>query len=188
MLLATQIALFVTQEIGARMALATGQGLTGLIRERFGVRWAAFAAMTMIVAANLGCIVSEFAGVSAALSLFGVPVAGQCARRGRRRHRPDQLWGSFSRPELLFVGIGVIVSAAYMISAILAKPDWVWRCRASSNPQGPFNGRLLPGRRGHGRHDHHAVGSGLHPGLCRGQAPASRGTARPNSSTCSSAC
>ena len=33
-LLATQVALFVTQEIGARMALATGQGLTGLIRER----------------------------------------------------------------------------------------------------------------------------------------------------------
>ena len=71
-LLATQIALFVTQEIGARIGLATGQGLTGLIRERFGVRWAAFAALTMIVA-NLGSTVSEFAGIGAALSLFGVP-------------------------------------------------------------------------------------------------------------------
>ena len=60
-LLVTQIALFVTQEIGARIGLATGQGLTGLIRERFGVRWAAFAALTMIVA-NLGSTVSEFAG------------------------------------------------------------------------------------------------------------------------------
>ena len=71
-LLVTQLALLVTQEIGARMGLATGKGLTGLIRERFGLRWAAFAALTMIVA-NLGSTVSEFAGIGAALSLFGVP-------------------------------------------------------------------------------------------------------------------
>ena len=73
-MLVTQLALLVTQEIGARLGLATGQGLTGLIRERFGLRWAAFAAMTMIIA-NLGSTVSEFAGIAAALSLFGVPAA-----------------------------------------------------------------------------------------------------------------
>src|SRR5207249_12194729 len=52
-LLVTAIALTVTQETGARLALATGQGLAGLIRERFGVRWTAFAVLTMLVA-NIG--------------------------------------------------------------------------------------------------------------------------------------
>src|SRR5437867_314144 len=71
-LLVTAIALTVTQETGARLALATGQGLAGLIRERFGVRWTAFAVLTMLVA-NLGTTVAEFAGMAAAFSLFGVP-------------------------------------------------------------------------------------------------------------------
>src|SRR5262245_18418083 len=121
-ILVTQVALFVTQEIGARIGLATGQGLAGLIRERFGVRWGAFAALTMI-AANLGSIVSEFAGISAALGLFGVPApvsaliaAGAVITLISR--------GSFSRVQYFFVFVGVIVSAAYIISAILAKPDW----------------------------------------------------------------
>src|SRR5207244_706653 len=71
-LLVTAIALTVTQETGARLALATGQGLAGLIRERFGVRWTAFAVLTMLVA-NLGTTIAEFAGMAAALGLFGVP-------------------------------------------------------------------------------------------------------------------
>ena len=109
----TQIALFVTQEIGARIGLATGQGLTGLIRERFGVRWAAFAALTMIVA-NLGSTVSEFAGISAALSLFGVPGAGQRAPRGRRRDHADQPRAASAASSTSSSAIGVLVSAAYI--------------------------------------------------------------------------
>jgi NRAMP (natural resistance-associated macrophage protein)-like metal ion transporter len=121
-ILVSQVALFVTQEIGARIGLATGQGLAGLIRDRFGVRWAAFAALTML-AANLGSIVSEFAGIGAALGLFGVPApisaiiaAGAVITLISR--------GSFSRVQYFFVFVGIIVSAAYIISAILAKPDW----------------------------------------------------------------
>ncbi len=52
-LLWTQVILFFTQEVGARLGLATGKGLMGLIRERWGVRWGAFAVITMLVA-NLG--------------------------------------------------------------------------------------------------------------------------------------
>ena len=85
--------------------------------------------------------------------------------------------GSFSRVQYLFVGIGVIVSAAYMISAILAKPDWGAGAPAPRASAGPVHRRLLAGRRRHGRHDDHAVGPGLHPGLRRGQAPAPRRTA-----------
>jgi len=71
-LLASQIVLFFTQEVGARLGLATGQGLAGLVRERYGVRWVAFMISTMLIA-NLGSIVAEFAGCSAALGLFGWP-------------------------------------------------------------------------------------------------------------------
>src|SRR5262245_16040794 len=44
------VALAVVQEMCARMGAATGKGLSDLIRERFGVRGAAFAMTTLIVA------------------------------------------------------------------------------------------------------------------------------------------
>jgi NRAMP (natural resistance-associated macrophage protein)-like metal ion transporter len=121
-ILVTQLALFVTQEIGARMGLATGQGLTGLIRERFGVRWAAFAAVTMI-AANLGSTVSEFAGISAALSLFGVPVPVSALLAAVAVITLISQ-GSFGRVQYAFVAIGLLVSIAYIVSAVLSRPDW----------------------------------------------------------------
>ena len=71
-LLASQIVLFFTQEVGARLGLATGQGLAGLVRERYGVRWATFMICTMLIA-NVGSIIAEFAGCGAALSLFNIP-------------------------------------------------------------------------------------------------------------------
>src|SRR5467141_4072928 len=40
--LASMIALAITQEVGARLGLATGQGFGGLLRERFGVRGPGF--------------------------------------------------------------------------------------------------------------------------------------------------
>lgn len=140
-LLATQIALFVTQEIGARMGLATGQGLTGLIRERFGVRWAAFAALTMI-GANLGSTVSEFAGISAALSLFGVPVPVSALLAAAAVITLISR-GSFSRVQYAFVGIGVLVSAAYIVSAALAHPDWGRAAQSLVVPHGAFNGAYM---------------------------------------------
>src|SRR5436309_14701455 len=110
-LLVTAIALVITQEVGARLALATGQGLAGLIRERFGVRWTAFAVLTMLIA-NLGTTIAEFAGMAAAPGLFGVPpqpspvlsaalVVLILAR------------GSFNRIQYAFVAIGAAVSIAY---------------------------------------------------------------------------
>lgn len=137
-LLATQIALFVTQEIGARMGLATGQGLTGLIRERFGVRWAAFAALTMI-AANLGSTVSEFAGIGAALSLFGVPTAVSAVVAAFAVITLISR-GSFGRVQYFFVAVGVLVSAAYVISAILAHPDWPLAIHSLVVPHLSLNG------------------------------------------------
>lgn len=132
-LLVTAVALTLTQEVGARLALATGQGLAGLIRERFGVRWTGFAVLTMLVA-NLGTTIAEFAGMAAALELFGVPpqlsavlsaslVVLLLAR------------GSFNRIQYAFVAIGAGVSIAYAASAYLAHPDWSQAARALVLPQ-----------------------------------------------------
>jgi NRAMP (natural resistance-associated macrophage protein)-like metal ion transporter len=121
-LLASQIVLFFTQEVGARLGLATGQGLAGLVRERYGVRWATFMICTMLVA-NVGSIIAEFAGVGAALSLFNVPdwiaalLAGTVVILLLTR-------GSYGKVQYLFVAVGLGVSIAYLISALLAHPNW----------------------------------------------------------------
>ena len=127
-ILASQVVLFFTQEVGARLGIATGKGLMDLIRERWGVRWVAFAAALMLIA-NLGTTVAEFAGIGSALEIFGVPpqissmlaavaVVGFIAL------------GSYSRVQYLFVGVGVMVSLGYAVSAMLAHPDWA---QAASN-------------------------------------------------------
>jgi NRAMP (natural resistance-associated macrophage protein)-like metal ion transporter len=121
-LLASQVVLFFTQEVGARLGLATGQGLAGLVRERYGVRWATFMICTMLIA-NVGSIIAEFAGVGAALGLFGVPdwiaalVAGTVVILLLTR-------GSYGKVQYLFVAVGLGVSIAYLISAVLAHPNW----------------------------------------------------------------
>jgi NRAMP (natural resistance-associated macrophage protein)-like metal ion transporter len=137
-LLATQIALFFTQEAGARLGLATGQGLTGLVRERFGVRWVAFMTLTMLVA-NIGSIVAEFAGTAAALSLFGVPPA-LSAILAATVVVLLLARGSFAKVQYLFVAVGVGVSLAYFVSALMAGPDWGKAATSLVVPSGSFNG------------------------------------------------
>ena len=120
--LASMVALFVTQEVGARLGLATGRGLLDLVREGFGIRWAALAIGTMLLA-NLGTTLAEFAGIGAALSLFGVPVyvsvivsvlvVGVLLSRA-----------GFLRVQYVFLAVGAGVSVAYVVSAILARPNW----------------------------------------------------------------
>lgn len=65
-------ALIVFHELGARMGCVTGQGLAGLIRERYGARAGVLAVLALLVA-NVGTTCAESAGVAAALGLAGVP-------------------------------------------------------------------------------------------------------------------
>jgi NRAMP (natural resistance-associated macrophage protein)-like metal ion transporter len=121
-LLVSQIVLFFTQEVGARLGLATGQGLAGLVRERYGVKWAAFMITAMLIA-NVGSIVAEFAGCGAAVSLMGLPswlgalLAAVVVVVLLTR-------GSYKWVQYIFVAVGALVSIAYFISALLAHPDW----------------------------------------------------------------
>jgi Mn2+/Fe2+ NRAMP family transporter len=132
-ILASQIVLFFTQEVGARLGLATGKGLIALIRERWGVRWTVFAAALML-AANLGSTVAEFAGIGTALGIFGVPPQISAAVAAVVVVAFIAL-GSYGRVQYLFVGIGIAVSMAYVISAFQAEPDWALAFKSMVNPQ-----------------------------------------------------
>ncbi len=106
--LASMLALAITQEVGARLGLATGQGFGGLIRQQYGVPRAAFAIGVMLLA-NLGDTVAEFA-VSSALAALAILFLLSRA--------------NFRRIQFVFLAVGIGTSLAYAISAILAHPDW----------------------------------------------------------------
>jgi NRAMP (natural resistance-associated macrophage protein)-like metal ion transporter len=115
------ISLGVTQEMGARMGAVTGKGFGGLIREKFGARWAAFAILIMLCA-NLGTTVAEFAGIAASLSIFNVsrficvPLAAAGIYFLIAKY-------DFPRVQRVFL-FSSLVYFTYVISGILAKPDW----------------------------------------------------------------
>ncbi len=113
------IALAIVQVMCARLGAFTGDGLGSLIREQFSLRMASFA-LIMFVIANVGLVVSEFAGIAAGLSLFGVsryvsiPIAAVC------------IWGlvvfaSYKYAERFFLVLS-LGFLAYPISAFLTHP------------------------------------------------------------------
>lgn len=115
------LALILFHELGARMGIVTGQGLTGLMRERYGVRLAALGVLALLVA-NIGTTCAEFAGVAASLDLAGVsryasvPVAAAGISA-------LVLLGSFHRVEHVFLLMSTLL-AAYIVAAFVTGPDW----------------------------------------------------------------
>ena len=75
------IALYVSEEMCARMGVVTGKGLSDLIREEFGFR-STFFVMLAAFAVDLGNTVAEFAGVAAAMQIFGISKYYRGAARG----------------------------------------------------------------------------------------------------------
>jgi len=120
-LLPITVALIVVQEICARMGVITGKGLADLIREQYGVK-VTFYIMVALLFANLANTVAEFAGVAAALEIFGVskylsiPAAALF------------VWwlivyGTYRRVENVFL-VACVFYVAYLISGIMARPPW----------------------------------------------------------------
>src|SRR5437879_7319708 len=68
-LLIAGLCLAIVQEMCARMRAVTGKGLSDLIREQFGVRWAALAMLALLIA-NTGVTVSEFLGIGASVQVL----------------------------------------------------------------------------------------------------------------------
>ena len=121
MLLPLTIALVVVQEMCARMGVVTGKGLADLIREQYGVK-ATFYIMAALLFANLANTMAEFAGVAAALEIFGVakyysvPLAAVFVWW-------LVVYGTYRRVEKVFL-IACVFYVAYLISGLLARPAW----------------------------------------------------------------
>jgi Mn2+/Fe2+ NRAMP family transporter len=107
--------------IAVRLGAVTGQGLAGLVRERYGVRAAALCTMALVVA-NLGTTCAEFAGVAAALGLAGVPVAVSVPLAAVSIVTLV-LAGSFHRVERILLALASAL-ALYIAAGLLAGPDW----------------------------------------------------------------
>jgi len=116
------IALYVSLEMCSRMGAVTGKGLSDLIREEFGFR-VTFFLMALVLVVNLGNVMAEFTGVFWASEVFGisrfiaVPLAGML------------VWalvvaGTAKAVERIFLTI-CVVYFSYVVSAFLAKPEWL---------------------------------------------------------------
>jgi NRAMP (natural resistance-associated macrophage protein)-like metal ion transporter len=117
----TAIALVIIQEMCARLGAYTGEGLVSLIREQFPLRIGMFAVLCLVVA-NVGIVVSEFAGIGAAFELFGVsryitvPIAAVAIWA-------IVIFGSYRYVERVCLVLA-LVFITYPIAMVLGHPDW----------------------------------------------------------------
>ena len=132
--------LAIVQEMVARLGVVTGQGLSDLIRDRFGVRWTVFA-MVVLLVANIANTVAEFAGASAALEIFGIPriVVVPIVAVGIWAL---VLFASYRTVERVFLSVSLIF-VTYIASAVLAHPDWGAVARSFVTPSVTFSAPIL---------------------------------------------
>ena len=123
--------LAIVQEMNARVGVVTGRGLAGLIRENFSLKITALAILATVVA-NFGTTVAEFSGVAAASELFHVPkyVAVPAVAVA--------VWllvtrGSYRKVERVLLGLGFVL-LTYVVSGILAGPDWGKALHGATHP------------------------------------------------------
>ena len=111
--------------MAVRIGAATGKGFVGVIRERWGHTWGYFAVIGLLFA-NFGTICAEYAGISAAGSLVGIP-AWISSPVAAILISLVVILGSFHRVERILLVISSSL-ALYIIDGILAAPDWseVW--------------------------------------------------------------
>ena len=130
------IILVVVQEMNARMGIVTGKGLADLIRENFGVK-ITFLIFIGLVIADIGNTATEFAGVAGSMMVFGiskyisVPIAAAA------------VWvlvvkGNYKTAERIFMLFSFCL-LSYIISAILAKPEWNMVAAGFIKPEMHFN-------------------------------------------------
>lgn len=134
------ILLAVTQEIGARIGIVAEKGLGDLIRERYGIRISVITFILLFVV-NMLVIIMDVSGMKAALNLFGL---------NPYLFLPAILASLFllviltpyrTIERFFLVVIGFY--AMYIVSAILAKPDWNTAARALIIPHGAITPQFL---------------------------------------------
>ena len=148
------IALFVVQEMCARMGVVTGKGLADLIREYFGVKPTVILLMGIIIA-NLCTTTAEFAGVAASMEIFGVskyisvPVAAALVWlivvKGNRR----------SMEKIFLIASSIYIT--YIISGLMLHPDWKFLFTQTVTPSVSLESGYLYMVIGTCGNDHHTL-------------------------------
>lgn len=139
-LIPVTVALVIIQEICARMGVVSGKGLSDLIRERFGAK-ITFYLMIILLLANLGNTLCEFAGIAASMEIFGVskyvsvPVGAFF------------VWwlvvkGNYKSVEKAFL-LACLFYLSYIISGFLINPNWPAIGVASVTPSLHFDSGML---------------------------------------------
>jgi Mn2+/Fe2+ NRAMP family transporter len=139
-LIPTTVALVVIQEMVGRMGVITGKGLSDLIRENYGVK-TTFFMMLCLLTANFGNTVANFAGWAASMEILGwskyimVPVGAV------------SIWllvtkGSYRIVEIILL-YACIIFVGYIISGIMAKPDWNTVAHKTLYPQMQWNSEYI---------------------------------------------
>lgn len=139
-LLLSTVALVMFHGLAARMGVVTGQGLIGLVRQRYGVRVGGTVLIALVIA-NVGTTCAEFAGIAAGFELFGisryisVPATAVIVSMLVLR-------GSFHRVEHVLLALSTVF-LAYIASGILARPDWGAAAKGLVVPSMPMNGATI---------------------------------------------
>jgi len=139
-LIPTAFLLIMIQEMVNRMGVATGQGLSDMIRERFGVKFT-FYLMLLVLGTNFGNVMAEFAGIASAGELFGVSrllTVPFCALL---------VWllvlkGNYKSVEKVFL-VACVFYAAYPITFFMLKPDLLTVGEALVRPRLEFSASYL---------------------------------------------
>lgn len=135
-LIPAAVVLFVVQEMNARMGVVTGKGLADLIRENAGVK-ITFFIFIFLLGTDIMNTTTEFAGVAGSMQIFGVskyisvPIAAFL------------VWllivkGTYKQAEKVFIVFGLCLFV-YVISAIMAEPDWSAVGEAIAHPRMEMN-------------------------------------------------
>lgn len=139
-LIPVTVALIVIQEMCARMGVVSGKGLSDLIRERFGAK-ITFYLMIILLLANLGNTLCEFAGVAASMEIFGV------SKYVSVPFGAFFVWwlvvkGNYKSVEKAFL-LACVFYLSYIVSGFLVQPNWSEIRAASITPTMNFDSGML---------------------------------------------
>lgn len=134
------VAFVFVQELSVKLGAVTGKGFSDLVRENFSIRSTVFM-MTLLLLGNAGLVVSEFAGIAAAMELFGIskyisiPVSALI------------VWwmivkGSYHKVEKVFIVMSLIL-LSYVVTVFIAKPDWLMVGKSLITPNFSTNQNYL---------------------------------------------
>lgn len=133
---ASTILLIYFHLIAVQIGAITGKGFVAVIRDRWGARMGYLAVIGLLLA-NFGTICAEYAGISAAASLVGIPSWISTPLAGVLISVVVVL-GSFHRVEIILLVISSTL-ALYIIDGVLAGPDWSLVLKNSLIPNMPLN-------------------------------------------------